>query len=52
MGFAKKSLPVIVAKTFYSKGGEVPLAISKQRKEEVLSVYADWLKRSQAVILV
>jgi large subunit ribosomal protein L10 len=28
------------------------LAISKQRKEEVLSVYTDWLKRSQAVILV
>jgi large subunit ribosomal protein L10 len=28
------------------------LAISKQRKEEVLSQYADWLKRSEAVILV
>lgn len=28
------------------------MAISKQRKEEVLSVYTDWLKRSQAVILV
>jgi large subunit ribosomal protein L10 len=28
------------------------LAISKQRKEEVLAEYADWLKRSQAVILV
>jgi large subunit ribosomal protein L10 len=41
-----------VAKTFLSKGGEVPLAISKQRKEEVLAKYLDWLKRSQAVILV
>ncbi|MEI2690092.1 MAG: 50S ribosomal protein L10 [Anaerolineae bacterium] len=34
------------------KGGEYPLAISKQRKEEVLDQYQDWLKRSQAVILV
>jgi large subunit ribosomal protein L10 len=29
-----------------------PLAISKQRKEEVQSQYSDWLKRSEAVILV
>jgi len=28
------------------------LAITKQRKEEVLAEYSDWLKRSQAVILV
>lgn len=28
------------------------MAISKQRKEEVLAQYQDWLKRSQAVILV
>jgi len=28
------------------------LAISKERKEEVLAAYADWVKRSQAVILV
>lgn len=28
------------------------MAISKQRKEEVLAEYQDWLKRSQAVILV
>jgi len=28
------------------------LAISKERKEEVLRQYADWLKRSQAVVLV
>ncbi|MBM4427636.1 MAG: 50S ribosomal protein L10 [Chloroflexi bacterium] len=30
----------------------MPLAISKQRKEEVQSQYSDWLKRSEAVILV
>lgn len=28
------------------------MAISKQRKEETLNQYADWLKRSQAIILV
>jgi len=28
------------------------LAISKERKAEALATYADWLKRSQAVILV
>jgi large subunit ribosomal protein L10 len=28
------------------------LAITKERKEEVLSQYVDWMKRSQAVILV
>lgn len=28
------------------------MAISKQRKEEVLSQYQDWLQKSQAVILV
>jgi large subunit ribosomal protein L10 len=39
-------------KDFLLKGGEFPLAISKERKDEVLSQYADWMKRSQAVILV
>jgi len=34
------------------KGGECPLAISKERKEEVLATYAEWIQRSQAVILV
>jgi len=48
----QKSLPVKVAKTFYLKGGEYPLAISKQRKEEVLAQYSEWIKRSHAVILV
>lgn len=28
------------------------MALTKQRKEEVLATYQDWLKRSQAVILV
>ena len=28
------------------------MAISKQRKEEVLAQYSDWVKKSQAVILV
>ena len=28
------------------------MAITKQRKEEVLAEYQDWIKRSQAVILV
>ncbi len=28
------------------------MALSKQRKEEALSEYADWVKRSQAVVLV
>jgi len=28
------------------------LAVSKERKEEVLATYADWLKKSEAVILV
>ena len=28
------------------------MAISKERKEEVLETYRDWVKRSQAVILV
>ena len=39
-------------KDFLLKGGECPLAISKERKEEVLVQYTDWMKRSQAVILV
>ena len=41
-----------MAKTFLLKGGEYTLALTKQHKEEVLATYKDWLKRSQAVILV
>jgi large subunit ribosomal protein L10 len=39
------------AKTFYGKEVNV-LAITKQRKEEMLAQYTDWFTRSQAVILV
>jgi large subunit ribosomal protein L10 len=45
-------LPAEVAKTFVLKGGESTLALTKQRKEEIQATYADWLKRSQSVILV
>ncbi len=49
---AFKSLCLDVAKTFLLKGGEYTLALTKQHKEEVLAIYQDWFKRSQAVILV
>jgi large subunit ribosomal protein L10 len=39
-------------KDFSLKGGEYPLATTKEHKEEILKTYRDWLKRSQAVILV
>jgi large subunit ribosomal protein L10 len=39
------------AKTFYLKGGERTLAISKKRKEELVDQYQVWLKDSKAVIL-
>jgi large subunit ribosomal protein L10 len=52
LGVCPKSLPAKVAKTFLLKGGEYPLAITKERKDEVLSQYTDWMQRSQAVILV
>jgi large subunit ribosomal protein L10 len=41
-----------VAKTFLLKGGEYPLAVSTARKDEMLATYADWIQKSQAVILV
>jgi large subunit ribosomal protein L10 len=46
--FASRTL----AKTFLLKGGDCPLAITKQRKEEILAQYQDWISRSQAVIVV
>jgi large subunit ribosomal protein L10 len=49
---AFESLCLDVAKTFLSKGGEYPLAITKKHKEEILAIYQDWFKRSHAVILV
>ena len=51
-GFAKSLCLYRWQRLFLLKGGEFPLAITKERKEEVLSQYADWMKRSQAVILV
>jgi large subunit ribosomal protein L10 len=34
------------------KGGETELAISKQRKEQLVSQYTEWIHRSQAMIVV
>ena len=42
-----KVFACVSGKDFLLKGGEYPLAISKERKEEVLSTYADWIKRSR-----
>jgi large subunit ribosomal protein L10 len=48
-----KSLPREASgKDFLLIGGVCHLAISKERKEEVLKQYTDWLKQSQAVVLV
>lgn len=38
------------AKTFILEGGEKPLAISKQRKDELVAQYAKWAAQSQAMI--
>ena len=38
------------AKTFILEGGEKPLAISKQRKDELVAQYAKWANQSQAMI--
>jgi large subunit ribosomal protein L10 len=51
----RKSLPGSAeGKDFYLtklEGGECTLAISKARKEEIVTHYVDWIKNSQAVIL-
>lgn len=39
------------AKTFYLKGGECTLAISKQRKDELVVSYTDTMNRSQAMFM-
>ncbi|MCF6292147.1 MAG: 50S ribosomal protein L10 [Robiginitomaculum sp.] len=41
----------MIGKDFFRKE-EDTLALSKQRKQEVLAQYQDWVNRSQAVILV
>ena len=51
-GCLQKSLPDKVAKTFLMKGGECLLALSKQKKNEVVEQYKEWLNNSQSVILV
>lgn len=38
-------------KDFLMKGGECTLAITKERKEELVVLYGEWLKQSQATIL-
>jgi len=40
------------AKTFILKGGESALAISKQRKQELIAQYADWMGHSRAMVVV
>jgi large subunit ribosomal protein L10 len=39
------------AKTFYLEGGEKTLAITKQRKNELIDQYTEWIKQSKALIL-
>jgi large subunit ribosomal protein L10 len=39
------------AKTFYLKGGELTLAITKERKNELISQYSEWVKNSKALVL-
>jgi large subunit ribosomal protein L10 len=39
------------AKTFILKGGERALAISRERKEELVSQYIEWMDKSRAMVL-
>jgi large subunit ribosomal protein L10 len=39
------------AKTFYLKGGELTLAITKERKNELITQYSEWVKQSKALVL-
>ena len=36
---------------FIWKGGEITLAITKERKNELITQYIDWVKRSKALVL-
>jgi len=36
---------------FILKGGKKPLAVSKERKKEIVATYQEWLDKSQAVYL-
>jgi large subunit ribosomal protein L10 len=39
------------AKTFFLKGGEPTLAITKERKNELIAHYSEWVNRSHALVL-
>jgi large subunit ribosomal protein L10 len=39
------------AKTFFWKGGESTLAITKERKNELIAHYSEWVSRSKALVL-
>src|SRR4030066_1577832 len=36
---------------FFWKGGEITLAITKERKNELIAHYSEWVKRSKALVL-
>jgi large subunit ribosomal protein L10 len=40
----------LASEDFLLKGGETTLAITKERKNEVMSLYKDWTSRSRALI--
>ena len=42
---------VCEAKTFLLKGGKKQLAVSKERKNEIIATYQEWLGKSEAVYL-
>jgi large subunit ribosomal protein L10 len=42
---------VCEAKTFYLKGGEITLAITKERKNELITQYSEWVMNSKALVL-
>ena len=48
-----ESLPGLLseAKTFYLKGGEITLAITKEHKSELITRYTDWMNSSKAMVL-
>jgi hypothetical protein len=39
------------AKTFYLKGGDKPMAITKERKNALITQYSEWVKQSKALVL-
>jgi large subunit ribosomal protein L10 len=47
-----ESLPALRGKDFfYPKGGERTLAITKERKRELIKQYKEWMERSRALIV-